>query len=156
MKRIRKPIEALVAALRDELQHYGGALALLDGACTSEKTRNRDSRKPFPHPLDAEGTVLLQARHARLGAQRGLVSRLGLRELAPFPLWITRVEAAYQPLLSALVGENLRLLLELRRRARREHARLQKSVACLEHVIDTLSSQNPPAAHHGPEPQAAV
>ena len=145
MKRTRSTTQAFVAALRDELQHYGGALALLDGARLS----STDEADDFHHAFDSHTESVKDARAARLAVQRALALQLQLPELAPFRHIAGRVEAAYRPLVAALVEENFHLLLRLRHRAQHEHLRLQRALAGLERVIEIISSQDAPVASAG-------
>ena len=145
MKRTRNPTQVFVAALRDELQHYGGALALLDGDRLSPADAPGNVQTAFLSHSEA----LKSARGTRLAAQRALALRLRLPELAPFRQVAVRVEAAYRPLVVALVEENFHLLLRLRHRSQREHLRLQRALASLERVIEIISSQDAPVVSAG-------
>ncbi len=145
MKRTRNPTHAFVAALRDELQHYGGALALLDGGRLS----TTDEADDFHHAFDSHSVSLKDARAVRLAVQRALALQLKLPELAPIRQIAVRIEANYRPLVVALVEENFHLLLRLRHRAQHEHLRLQRALAGLERVIEIISLQDAPVASSG-------
>ena len=145
MKTTRSTTQAFVAALRDELQHYGGALALLDG----DRLSTTDEADDFHHAFDSHSESVKDARAVRLAVQRALALQLKLPELAPFRQIAVRIEANYRPLVVALVEENFHLLLRLRHRAQHEHLRLQRAVAGLERIIEIISSQDAPVASSG-------
>jgi hypothetical protein len=145
MKRTRNTTHAFVAALRDELQHYGGALALLDG----DRLSSTEEADDFPHAFDSHSESVKDARAVRLTTQRALALQLKLPELAPFRQIAVRIEANYRPLVVALVEENFHLLLRLRHRGHHEHVRLQRALAGLERVIEIISSQDAPVTSAG-------
>jgi len=138
MKTIRNTTQTFVAALRDELEHYGGALALLDG----DRLSSTDEADDFHHAFDSHSESVKDARAARLAVQRALALQLQLPELAPFRQIVVGIEANYRPLVVALVEENFHLLLRLRHRGQHEHLRLQRAIAGLERVIEIISSQD--------------
>jgi hypothetical protein len=145
MKRTHSATHSFVAALRDELQNYGGALALLDG----ERLSSTDEADDFHHAFDSHSESVKDARALRLDAQRALARQLNLPALSPFRQLAVHVEAGYRPLVVALVEENFHLLLRLRRRGQHEHFHLQRALAGLERVIDIISSPDAAVASAG-------
>jgi flagellar biosynthesis/type III secretory pathway chaperone len=131
-------IKVLIEALREELQHYGEMLALLDRQ--QEYLIARAVTEVFQSIslIKAGGTALQQARDHRQKCHRVVAGDVGLEAEANFGDLIPRLPADYQPLMQALIEENNELLLGVRRRARQNHLMLRRSVELMQDLLNTL------------------
>lgn len=124
--------------LRNELQGYGGLLALFDEQQAQLLRRNPDA------VLELSGTIETQARSTaeqrlqremavrELAESRGYPSDTPLRELLPlFP-------ADVQPMLDALADEINHLIHRVRRGARQNQLLLAKAVEMRQQMLSTL------------------
>ncbi|MBN2506343.1 MAG: hypothetical protein JXQ71_06585 [Verrucomicrobia bacterium] len=135
-------LQALVDALRHELQQLGEMLALLDP--------HPAQPAPFASPASAAAlhthrTLLQQAREQRQTRQRQLAAALNQPASASIAQLLTAVPAAYQPLLAALVQENHELRQRVEQRAQQARETLRHSLERMRAFITALPP-GPPAA----------
>jgi flagellar biosynthesis/type III secretory pathway chaperone len=133
-----KSIKLLIDALRDELQHYGEMLALLDRQ--QEYLVARAACEVFQSIslIKAQGWAIQRACAHRENCRRAVADECRQPKESGFALLIPLLPADYQPLLQALVDENNELLLSVRRRARLNHLMLRRSVQLMQELLNTL------------------
>ena len=131
-------LQLLIDALRDELQHYGEMLALLDRQ--QEYLIARAASEVFQSIslIKAQGSAIQQARARREECRRAVALECGQPGDASFAGLIPLLPADYQPLLQALVEENNELLQRVRRRARQNHLMLRRSVELMQELLNTM------------------
>jgi flagellar biosynthesis/type III secretory pathway chaperone len=131
-------IKILIDALRDELQNYGEMLALLDRQ--QEHLIARAASEVFQSIslIKAQGAAILQSRARREDCRRVVAGECQQPREAAFAVLIPLLPADYQPLLKALVDENNELLMHVRRRARKNHLLLRRSVELMQELLNTL------------------
>src|SRR5882672_10758773 len=103
-------IEKLVAALREELQHYGEMLALLDQQQESAINRLADEMFAAITAIRNQAGVMQIARRDREQSQRALARELCVVETSTFVEIIPLLPSDYRPLMRSLVDENNSLL----------------------------------------------
>lgn len=135
---MKDKLEALICALREELQQYGEMLARLD--FHQQLVIRRDAERLLQSIADVEtqGAVIQNARQRREECQRALGRFLELGGSASLAVLNQHVPEDYRPLLSALVQENNELLVRIQQRSRQNHLLLAKMVEMMERVLGTL------------------
>jgi flagellar biosynthesis/type III secretory pathway chaperone len=131
-------IEKLVAALREELQHYGEMLALLDQQQESAINRLADEMFATTTMIQNQAGVMQAARRNRELCQRALARELCVLETSTFVEIIPLLLADYRPLMQSLVDENNSLLQRVQQRARQNHLVLSRSVELMQQLLGTL------------------
>jgi flagellar biosynthesis/type III secretory pathway chaperone len=142
-------IQNLVNALRDELQEYGGMLALLDRQQQSIIARDADTVFQSIGFVQRQVATISDAR-ARREACAGIVAQeLGREKDASFAVLIPLLPPAYRPLVKALVDENNELLIRLQQRARQTHLLLSRSVELMQGLLDSLIPSRETRVYNG-------
>ena len=158
MKDSSDSVEPLIAALRDELQHYGEMLALLDRQQEQVKARSSDEIFQSISLIQAQGAAILAARQHREQCRGAAALACRQPENAPFTDLIPLLPPDYRPLLRALVDENNQLLGRVRQRARQNHVLLRRSVELMQELLNSLlpSRQGPVYDGTGCRPASAA
>lgn len=133
-----EPIEKLIAVLREELQHYGEMLALLDQQQASAIDRAADAMLVATTAIQNQALVMQGVRRDREKCQRDLARDLAIIETATFVEIIGLLPAAYRPLVQSLVDENNSLLVRVQQRARQNHLVLSRSVELMQQFLGML------------------
>lgn len=135
------PLEHVVDALRNELQHYGELLALLE--TQTGILEDIDFRRVLDnaHSLNTHRTQLGSIRKFRLDTQEKLAWALGLPEARNFKELLPAIPECYHPLLEALIGDINHAISQAHSRAAANHASLCQALARTEQLIATISSQ---------------
>lgn len=131
-------LRLLIDALRDELQHYGGLLALLDQQQELVVARAADEILDCVAAIGLETNSVQTARQHREQCQRRLARELGLPEDALYSELVRGVPEDYRPLLTALADENNSLLIRAQQRARQNHLLLTRSMELMQRLITSL------------------
>ena len=131
-------LQKLIAALRDELQHYGEMLARLDDQQQLVMRRSADALVQTVPQVQQQSTVLTQAREVRFAAMKYFCEKLGISQDASFKDLMPHVPPDYRPLIDALVQENNELLMRIHNRARQNHLLLTRTVDSMQRVINSL------------------
>ena len=142
-------LDSLINALREELQQYGEMLARLDSHQDLVMRRQADSLLQSVAEIQAQGTVIQQARRDREQRQRELALALKLPEDAPFLDLSPLLPSDYRPLLDALVQENNELLVRIHQRSRQNHLLLTRTVEMMQRFISSLFPGNSPPLYNG-------
>lgn len=131
-------LNALIAALREELQQYGEMLTLLDRE--QEFVMRRASQDLFEAvtAIQSQAGVIQQAREAREDRRNEVAAALGLPGDTSFTSLIPKLPADYQPLVQALVRENNQLLVRVQQRARQNHLLLSRSLELMQRFMSML------------------
>lgn len=132
-------LEQLIAALREELQHYGEMLARLDDQQELVMRRSAEAVLQTIPLVQAQSSILSQARAARVEATKRICAQLLLPEDSPLGELLPKVPLDYRPLLQALVEENNELLVRVQQRARQNYFLLARTVESMQHVINSLT-----------------
>lgn len=131
-------LEKLIAALREELQHYGEMLALLDQQQESAINRLADEMFVATTAIQNQAGVIQVARREREQFQRALARELCLTETSTFVELIPLLLADYRPLVRSLVDENNSLLKRVQQRAQQNHLVLSRSVDLMQRFLGML------------------
>jgi flagellar biosynthesis/type III secretory pathway chaperone len=142
-------IEPLIAALRDELQHYGEMLALLDRQQEQVKARSADEIFQSISLIQAQAVSIQAARQHREQCRGAAALACRQPENAPFTNLIPHLPPDYRPLLCALVDENNQLLGRVRQRARQNHVLLRRSVELMQELLHTLFPARQTSVYNG-------
>ncbi len=128
-------LDHLIASLREELQHYGELLALLDQQrdwmAGARLDRLLESNAALRHQAEA----IERARADRDRCRDAVADIVDEAPAVPFAVLIPRLPADYQPLLEALVLENDQLLLRIQQRAHQNHALLSRSATTMQPLL---------------------
>ncbi len=139
----------LIEALRQELQHYGEMLALLDQQQDSVMHRRTDDLLQTVGAIQAQARHLQQAREHRDACRRQLATQLGLPDSATFAELIPHLPPDYRPLVEALVQENNDLLVRIQQRARQNHILLHRAVELMQRLLAALFPGSTPLTYGG-------
>lgn len=142
-------LQGFITALREELQHYGEMLALLDQEQELVMRRATDDLLLCVAAVDAQGRAIQAARAHREHCRRAVARHLNLPPDAAFAELIPCLPADYQPLLQALVQENNVLLVRVRQRAQQNHVLLARSVELMQRLVSSLCPANEPLVYNG-------
>jgi hypothetical protein len=141
---IEAPLNNLIEALREELKQYGEMLALLDQEQELVIQSQTIGTPPSVAAINAQADTLRVVRREREQRWRHLARSLRVREDIAFKELTSRLPAAYQPLLEALVQENKELLLRVRKRARQNQLLLSRMVELMEKLIASIVAGTEP------------
>jgi flagellar biosynthesis/type III secretory pathway chaperone len=133
-----KSIKLLIDALRDELQHYGEMLDLLDRQQAHLVARAVSEVFQSISLIKAQGAAIQQACAHREECRRAVAQDWRQPREAGFTLLIPLLPSDYRPLLLALVDENNELLARVHRRAHLNHLMLRRSVELMQELLNTL------------------
>jgi flagellar biosynthesis/type III secretory pathway chaperone len=140
-------VNQLIAALREELQHYGEMLALLDAQQDFVLERSTQSLLESVTAVDAQGRAIQHARELRAQRQRAVAKDLGLPSDAHFSHILPLLPPDYQPLVNALVSENNELLVRVQQRVRQNHLLLTRSVELMQRFLSSFFAPSAPATY---------
>lgn len=149
MKDSTDSIEPLITALREELQHYGEMLALLDRQQEQVKARSAGEIFQSISLIQAQAAALQAARQHREQCRGAAALACRQPENAPFSDLIPLLPPDYRPLLRALVDENNQLLGRVRQRARQNHVLLRRSVELMQELLRTLFPARQTSVYNG-------
>lgn len=131
-------IEKLVGALREELQHYGEMLALLEQQQLHAINRAADEMLVSTTAIQNQAQVMQAVRRDREKCQRELARELAILESSTFVEIFGLLPAAYKPLIESLVDENNSLLRQVQQKARQNHLLLSRSVELMHQFLGTI------------------
>lgn len=130
--------DELIAALRAELQQYGGLLALLDEQQELVARQSATELMENLAGINAQVAVIRVARLERERQQRTTGESLGLAG----PVTLTQVAAAlpshYHDLITTLVAESNQCLRRARQRAQQNQLLLSRSMEMMQRLIASL------------------
>jgi flagellar biosynthesis/type III secretory pathway chaperone len=149
MKDNTDSIEPLITALREELQHYGEMLALLDRQQEQVKARSASEIFQSISLIQAQAAAIQAARQHREQCRAAAALACRRTPNAPFADLIPLLPPDYQPLLRALVDENNHLLGRVRQRARQNHVLLRRSVELMQELLRTLFPARQTSVYNG-------
>ena len=136
-------LDKLIFALREELQQYGEMLARLDDQQELVMRRAAEAVEQSVPMVQAQSTVIAQAREQRFAAHKSLCRSMGLPESTSFKERIPHLPVDYRPLVEALVQENNEVLQRIHQRARQNHVLLSRTVESMQRVINSLGIHRP-------------
>ncbi|MEK7675885.1 MAG: flagellar protein FlgN [Verrucomicrobiota bacterium] len=142
-------IEGLVEALRNELQHYGEMLALLDQQQELVAARAAQDLLQSIADIQAQGLTIQAARGHREACRRGLAQQLLQPSDIAFNELILLLPADYQPLVQALVQENNELLVRVQQRARQNHLLLSRSLELMQRFLTMMFPSRETLVYNG-------
>ena len=149
MKDSTDRIEPLIAALREELKHYGEMLALLDRQQEQVKARAAGEIFQSISLIQAQAAAIQAARQHREHCRAAAALACRQPGNAPFTELIPLLPPDYRPLLRALVDENNQLLGRVRQRARQNHVLLRRSVELMQELLRTLFPARQTSVYNG-------
>lgn len=132
-----KELNALIEALREELQQYGELLARLDFQQEQVMQRATEDLLQSVAAVQQQGEVVMQTRHERERCQRAAARAAGLPEDSPFAELLPLLPADYRPLVGALVQENNELLVRVHQRSRQNHLLLARTLEMMQRYLST-------------------
>lgn len=133
-----EPIEKLIGGLREELQHYGEMLALLDQQQACAINRAADELLVATTAIKNQAQLMQSARRDREKLQRALARELAVLETSTFAEILSLLPPAYRPLVQSLVDENNSLLQRVQQRARQNHLLLSRSVELMQQFLNMV------------------
>lgn len=142
-------LNALIEALRDELQQYGEMLALLDQEQEWVLARAADDLLQTVASVSSQGSQIQAARQRREESRRRVALSFGLSPDAPFAELLPRLPEEYRPLVTALVQENNELLVRVQHRARQNHLLLSRSVELMQRFLSSLFTAGQSTTYNG-------
>jgi flagellar biosynthesis/type III secretory pathway chaperone len=128
----------LISALRQELEHYGEMLALLESQQQKVAARCADGVYQSIAPIKLQAQAIQKARAHREERCAELAQSLQQAKDATFAELMPLLPADCRPLLRALVEENNELLVRVRQRVRQNHLRLSRSIELMQSLINSL------------------
>lgn len=131
-------LERLVSALREELQHYGQMLLLLDQQ--QEYVLQRATGEVLNSVADVEmqGVVIQRAREERLRIQADVALRHGLPRTSTLGQLLEVLPTNFRLLVQALVEENNSLLVRVQQRVRQNHLLLSRSLELMQRFLRSV------------------
>jgi flagellar biosynthesis/type III secretory pathway chaperone len=132
-------LEPVIEALRNELQQYGEMLALLEAQQQAVSQRESGSVLTSVPAIEAQSSVIQDARRTRETHQRQLAWALGRPENVTFHELLPLLPDKYRPLISALVQEINELLGRVRQFAEQNHSQLRRSLELMDRFLVTFS-----------------
>jgi hypothetical protein len=139
-------LQQLLAALREELKHYGELLALLEQQRNSVHGSAPDRTFYATSAIQQQAEATLQARRVSEASRRALARELRQDESATVLQLTPLVPPQFRPLLQSLIEENQTLFQSVQWAARENHVLLSRSVASMEEFLDLLFDGEPPVA----------
>lgn len=139
-------LQQLLAALREELKHYGELLALLEQQRNSVHGSAPDRTFYATAAIQRQAEATLKARRASETRRRALARELRQDESATVLQLTPLVPPQFRPLLQSLIEENNRLFQSVQWAARENHVLLSRSVASMEEFLDVLFDGESPVA----------
>ena len=134
------PLEQFIEALRDELQHYGAMLALLESQRDYLTRQDAQSILNSCTTLDAQRNAIEASRTRRETLQRQLAWVLGRPENPTIRDLLPLIPDYYHPLISALTREVNELIESVHERVQSNHSQLRRSLELTERFLTTISS----------------
>ena len=144
-----KHLQALVAALRHELQQYGEMLALLDQQQELIIARAAEEVVELVTRIERQGDAMREARAQREQCRRTLATAAAKSADTSFTQLLGALPPDYRPLIQALVEENNKLLTRIQQRVRQNHLLLSRSVDNMQRLINTLFPSRDPLVYNG-------
>lgn len=138
---MKTEFDALINALRDELNQYGEMLALLDQQQHEVVDRSTAEMTETVAAVNRQRDVIRSAREIRGELTSRLAEVLGLPGDAELAGLKRALPDSHGILLGALVEENNELLTRVRQRARQNHLLLTRSLELMQQVIGSLFPQ---------------
>lgn len=135
-------IQALIDALREELQQYGELLARLDDQQECVILRATDRLLSSVESVQIQTEVVQAARKTREQRCQEIAPRLGLPTGVSCAQLATALPDSFRPLVEALVQENNDLLIRLRQRARQNHLMLNRSLELMQQVLGAFCNES--------------
>ena len=131
-------LKRFIEALREELQHYGEMLGLLDRQQELVVIRAADEILQTVSAINAQSVSIQSARQHRQHRIGELARTLRRPDDITCMDLIPLLPDDYRPLVRALVEENNELLMRVQQRARQNHLLLSRSVDLMQRFIATL------------------
>jgi len=147
-------LQTVIQALRNELHQYGEMLALLDQQQHLAQHSGAEEILRSISCINQQSASIQLARERRKCAQRQLAMALQQPDDATFSTLIPLLPNSYQPMVSALVQENMELLIRVRERAQANQLLLRRSLELMQRFITTLTLEG--SASEGPEANRVV
>jgi len=139
-------LQQLVAALREELKHYGEMLALLEQQQQTVQSRAADQAFAATGAIHRQAEAILEARRNSDARRRALARELRQDESSSVPQLMPLIPPQYRPLLKSLVEENAALFQSVQRAARDNHEFLTRSVESMQRFLKLLFPGGQPVA----------
>ena len=139
-------LQQLVAALREELKHYGEMLALLEQQQQSVSSRAADQTFAATAAVQRQAEVIVTARRSTETRRHALARELRQDENSTILQLMPLLPPQYRPLLQSLVEENKTLFKSVQRAARENHQLLSRSAESMQRFLEMLFPGTEPVA----------
>ena len=139
-------LQLLIAALREELKHYGEMLALLEQQQQVVQSRAADQTFAATAAIQRQAEAVLDARRVSESRRRSLAREWRQDESATVLQLIPHLPPQYRPLVQSLIEENVALFQSVQRAARENHLLLSRSAESMARFLDLLFPGEQPVA----------
>lgn len=139
-------LQQLIAALREELKHYGEMLALLEQQQQIVQSRAADQTFAATAAIQRQAEAVLDARRASETRRRALAREWRQDESATVLQLMPLVPPQYRPLVQSLVEENVALFQSVQCAARENHLLLSRSAESMARFLELLFPGEQPVA----------
>lgn len=139
-------LQQLVAALREELKHYGEMLALLEQQHQSVASRAADQTFAATAAVQKQAEAIIGARRSSETRRRALARELRQDESATVSQLMPLLPPQFRPLLQSLIEENNTLFQSVQRAARENHQLLSRSAESMQKFLELLFPGQQPVA----------
>ena len=136
----------LSAALREELQHHGEMLALLEQQRQGVESRTAEPALHATAAIQRQARAVVEARTASDSRRRALARELRQEETATALQLAPLVPPHFRPLVQTLVEENDALFQSVRQAARGNHLLLSRSLTSMQQFLELLFPGELPVA----------
>ncbi|MBI3868680.1 MAG: flagellar protein FlgN [Verrucomicrobia bacterium] len=131
--------DEFIEALRQELQHYGELLALINQQQEHLMRRDADAVLTSVGRIHAQGACVQAARARRAECLLNLALSLSIPPDGLVGTLLPVLPPQRRPQVQALVDENNRLLMKIQQRGRQNHLLLAHSIEHMSRLIQTLT-----------------
>ncbi len=130
--------QSIADHLRNELQGYGGLLALFEEQQANLLRRNPDAVLELAHTIETQARATTEQRLQREMAVRSLAEGCGYASDTPLRELLPLFPSEVQPMLDALVDEINHLIHRVRRGARQNQMLLGRAVEMRQQMLTAL------------------
>lgn len=132
---IIESINALIEALRNELQQYGEMLAILEKHQNNILDSNTSQILSDLSTITYQNEVIKNARIATERAKSSLCEKLNISANSTYQETVAHLPYEYQLLINALIEENNYLVSRIQNRVKQNHLLLKRSIEIIQQII---------------------
>jgi len=139
-------LQQLIAALREEIKHYGEMLALLEQQQNIVQSRAADQTFAATAAIQRQANAVLEARRNSESRRRALAREWRQDESVTVLQLMPFAPPQYRPLLQSLIEENVALFQAVQSAARENHLLLSRSAESMARFLELLFPGEEPVA----------